>query len=353
MRMRGGAESGRQCTIAVAGDVMLGRLVNDAMFEHGGGHPWGNVTPLLWRADAFLINLECAITPRVVRWHDGHYKPFHFRADPGAIESLRMARVDCVSIANNHILDFGPDGLLDTIEALNRAGIAHAGAGRDLHAAGAPALVTTPNGVRIAVVAFADYPSSWAATADAPGLNFTPVSVDAEPFALINAAIADARALADLVIFSIHWGPNMRAHPTPEFREFACRVIEAGADLFWGHSAHVVQGIELYHGRPILYDTGDFVDDYATDRRLRNDLSALFLLDVAGSRIERIQLVPVHIGHMQVNLATGENRAWIASRLIRLCEEMGTELVDAAERLTIDVRVGTHAGLPIESANER
>ncbi|HEX6048395.1 MAG TPA: CapA family protein, partial [Gemmatimonadaceae bacterium] len=240
-----------------------------------------------------------------------------------------------------------------TIEALNRAGIAHAGAGRDLQAARAPALLTTPNGVRIAVVAFADYPASWAATADAPGLNFTPVSVDTEPFALITAAIADAQALADVVIFSIHWGPNMRAHPTPEFREFARRVIEAGADVFWGHSAHLVQGIELYHGRPILYDTGDFVDDYAVDRRVRHDLSALFLLDVVGSRIERIQLVPVAIGHMQVNLATGENRAWIASRLIRLCEEMGTELVDAAERLTIDVRVGTHAGLPIESANER
>jgi poly-gamma-glutamate synthesis protein (capsule biosynthesis protein) len=327
---------------------MLGRLVNDAMFEHGWSHPWGNVTPLLWQADAFLVNLECAITARIVRWHDGHYKPFHFRADPGAINSLRFARVDCASIANNHILDFGPDGLLDTIHPLDAAGIAHAGAGRDEHAARAPAVVTTLNGVRIGVVAFADYPASWAATADSPGLNFMPVSVKPAALARITEAIAEARSLADLVIFSMHWGPNMRSHPTPEFRDFAHSVIGAGADLFWGHSAHVVQGIELYQGRPILYDTGDFVDDYAVDAALRNDLSALFLLEVAPPHIERIQLVPVRIGHMQVNLATGEHRQWIANRLGKLCREMGTEVTDRGGRPTIDVHARLHEPVPAD-----
>jgi poly-gamma-glutamate synthesis protein (capsule biosynthesis protein) len=341
-------EPNARSTIALAGDVMLGRLVNDAMFDHGWGYPWGNVTPLLWQADAFLINLECAITARLVRWHDGHYKPFFFRADPGATRSLRTARVDYASIANNHILDFGPDGLFDTIRALDEAGIAHAGAGSDQHAARAPAVIGTPHGLRVAVVAFADYPASWAASAESPGLNYTPVSVEPEPLALITAALDDARALADLVVFSIHWGPNMRSHPPPAFREFARRVIAAGADLFWGHSAHVVQGIELFQGRPILYDTGDFVDDYAVDRRLRNDLSALFLVDLAGSRIEHIHLVPVHIGHRQVNLATGDDARWIATRTIRLCEEMGTEVTDVAGRLTIDVGAGTHASMPVE-----
>jgi poly-gamma-glutamate synthesis protein (capsule biosynthesis protein) len=342
MSNQGAVERGRPNTIALAGDVMLGRLVNDAMAEHGWPHPWGNVTPLLWQADAFLINLECAITARVVRWHDGHYKPFHFRADPGAIESLRMARVDCASIANNHILDFGPEGLLDTIHALDAAGIAHAGAGRDEQAARAPALVTTRHGVRIAVVAFADYPASWAATADSPGLNFMPVSVEPAALARITEAIAEARSLADLVVFSIHWGPNMRSHATPEFRAFARRVIGAGADLFWGHSAHVAQGIELFQGRPILYDTGDFVDDYAVNAALRNDLSALFLLEVAPPHVERIHLVPVHVGHMQVNLATGGDRRWIANRLVRLCEEMGTEVTDVGGGLTIDVHARMH-----------
>jgi poly-gamma-glutamate synthesis protein (capsule biosynthesis protein) len=327
---------------------MLGRLVNDAMFEHGWAYPWGNVTPLLWQADAFLVNLECAITARIVRWHDGHYKPFHFRADPGAIDSLRMARVDCASIANNHIVDFGPDGVLDTIHALDAAGIAHAGAGRDEHAARAPALVTTRHGLRIAVVAFADYPASWAATAESPGLNFMPVSVEPGVFARVTEAISEARSLADLVVFSIHWGPNMRSHPPPEFRDFAHHVIGAGADLFWGHSAHVVQGIELFQGRPILYDTGDFVDDYAVDPALRNDLSALFLLEVAAPKVERIHLVPVQIGHRQVNLATGDRRRWIANRLVRLCAEMGTEVADVAGRLTIDVHVRMHEPVAVD-----
>ena len=129
----------------------------------------------------------------------------------------------------------------------------------------------------------------------------------------------------------------MRARPTSGFRKFAHRVVAAGADLFWGHSAHVVQGVEIHQGKPILYDTGDFIDDYAVHEDLRNDLSALFLLRITPPAVERLELVPVRIRRMQVNLATGEERAWIMRRLTKLCAEMGTTVTESAEGLAVSV----------------
>ena len=315
-------------TLAIAGDVMLGRLVNDVLAERGPRYIWGDVTPLLWDADAFLINLECAITTRAVRWHDGHYKPFYFRADPHAVEALRIARVDFASLANNHIEDFGPDGLLDTITSLDQAGIAHAGAGRDLAQAIAPAVLRV-KGQRIAILAFADYPPAWAATPTSPGLNYTTVSVLDGAFERVAAAIDAARSAADVVIFSIHWGPNMRERPPEEFRRFAHRVIEAGATIFWGHSAHVTQAVELLPRRGIiLYDTGDFVDDYVVDPDVRNDLGALFLVRLCGGVIEHAALVPTRIRHRQVNRATGDDRQVFVQRMERLCQEVGGSVVE-------------------------
>ena len=115
-------------------------------------------------------------------------------------------------------------------------------------------------------------------------------------------------------------------------------MIEAGADVFWGHSAHVVQGVEVWQGKPILYDTGDFVDDYAVDPELRNDLSALFLLRIRPPAIARIDVVPVAIGRCQVNRARGAERNWFGERFTALCAELGTDVhvVDGA----MTIRVG-------------
>lgn len=324
-------------TLAVAGDVMLGRLVNEAIAREGFAYPWGNVVPTLRQADLFLINLECALTTQTERWHDrGQYKPFYFRAEPSVVETLKIGRVDFASLANNHAVDFGIQGMLDTVAVLDQAGIAHAGAGRDLAAARVPARLAAA-GLQVTVLAFADYPLAWAATPTSPGISYTPVSLAPEDFASVEGALADARQQGGLVIFSIHWGPNMRSRPTQAFRDFAYRVIDAGADIFWGHSAHVAQGIEIYGGKLILYDTGDFVDDYAVTAELRNDLSALFLVRIESSSLVRVELIPVSISKMQVNLAAGQDREWFVQRLRSLCAEMGTELM--ADKETVSVKL--------------
>jgi len=323
-------------TIALAGDVMLGRGVAETIALQGFAHPWGNLLPRLWEPDLFLINLECALTSETQEWGDPSVKPFHFRADPSAVRTLRLARVDCATIANNHIADFGTAGLLETVRTLDAAGIAHAGAGSRQTAAQAPARLLARQW-RIAVVAFADQPPEWAAGPETAGLNYTPISTYPPQFAAIERALAEARTGADFVVFSAHWGPNMRSRPTALFRAFARRVVDAGADIFWGHSAHVPQGIEVRNRKLILYDTGDFVDDYAVDRALRNDLSALFLVRVGTSGVEQLDLLPVQIGGCQVNLAEGQDRAWTLNRIARLSEEMGTMFTPTDKGLALSI----------------
>ncbi len=321
----------RNLTIALAGDVMLGRGVDAVIARRGHAYPWGDMLPVLWEAGLFLVNLECAITDRTTRGRDGGLKPFYFRAHPSAAGTLRVARVDFASLANNHACDYGAEGLLDTVRVLDRAGIRHGGAGSNLASAERPAVLTA-NDHRVAVVACADFPPQWAAGPDVPGIHYLPVPAEPPDFDRIARALAEARRHADLVILSIHWGPNMRDQPTLEFREFAHRMVGAGADIFWGHSAHVVQGVERLEGRLILYDTGDFLDDYAVDGVLRNDLSALFLVRIENHRITGLELVPVKIADCQVNRATGEERGRFIRAFTARCGELGTPVAEKPDR---------------------
>lgn len=163
------------------------------------------------------------------------------------------------------------------------------------------------------------------------------ISLDDEALARISSGIARARAQdADLVVFSNHWGANFVERPSPAFRSFAKRVIELGADIYYGHSAHICQGIEIHQGKPILYDTGNFIDDYAVHPRLRNDRSCLFKVMFAGSKLARIELFPVSLNVAHVTLARGEDFAAICGRMEMLCKEMGTKLTRGADRLVYE-----------------
>jgi len=324
-------------TVVLGGDVMLGRGVSATVRRKGAAHPWGDLLPLLWNADLFLVNLECAITQRTLPYAGGAAKPFYFRADPALLEVLRIGRVDGVSLANNHAEDFGVMGLTDTIRLLGQAGIAHAGAGGNRSLAADPAHLRA-RGLRVGLVAFADHPREWAAMPFFPGISYTPVTVDPAEFLPVRLAIEAARAMADLVVFSMHWGPNLRERPSPGFRAFAHRVIESGADIFWGHSAHLLQGIEVHDDRLILYDTGDLIDDYAPDPVRRTDLSALFSLRLGRGAVERLDVHPIQIRDCQATLAQGENYRRVVQRLGALSAELGTTLLPADWGLTLPVK---------------
>ena len=318
---------GAMITLALTGDVMLGRGVAEVLDNRMRPEaPWGDVMPLLDAADLRIINLECAITDNERPWTRTP-KVFHFRAQPSAIETLRTARIDGCSLANNHTLDFEEQGLLDTLEHLDAAGIRHAGAGRNREEAADPAILTVPadHTRRVALLAFTDNEPPFAAGIDRPGTNYLPVSLKPEVLRRVERTVSYVREMGvGTVIFSNHWGPNMVQRPKEIFRRFARAVIDRGVDIYYGHSAHVFQGVEIYRGKPILYDTGDFIDDYAVDPKFRNDWSFLFQVSIEEGRFERLDLTPVKLSYARVDLATGGERETILDRMERLSAEMGT-----------------------------
>jgi poly-gamma-glutamate capsule biosynthesis protein CapA/YwtB (metallophosphatase superfamily) len=321
-------------TLALAGDVMLGRGVAEELRRLRPDEPWGDLLPLLAAADLRFVNLECAITPSPGLW-ERTPKMFLFRAEPRAIEALRAARIDAVALANNHTLDAEVGGLRDTLALLDGAGIRHAGAGETLADARRPAVVSA-NGTRVGLVAMTDNEEPFAAGPRNPGTNYLPISLDAEVLDVVEGMVAAARAAgAEVVVLSSHWGPNMVARPPPLFRRFAHAVIERGVDVFWGHSAHVVQGVEVYLHRPILYDTGDFLDDYAIDPEMRNDRSFLFRVQLEGAVPAAVELVPAMLTYAQVNRARGAEAAAIVARMRELSRELGTEFSRGGDGLLL------------------
>jgi poly-gamma-glutamate capsule biosynthesis protein CapA/YwtB (metallophosphatase superfamily) len=312
----------RTVKLALAGDAMLGRTVAEAIRERGPDALVAEeVVAVANEADLFVLNLECCISERGER-EPG--KPFSFRAPPAATELLGQLRVDCVTLANNHALDYGAEALLDTLAYLHAAGIASVGAGADREQARAPATLEA-HGFRLAVLGCADDPREWDAAPAAPGI----------AYGLDWVADAVERVEADAVLVTPHWGPNMATAPLPQIRRAAARLRAVGATLVAGHSAHVFHGVE----GSILYDLGDFLDDYAVDPDLRNDLGLLFLVELDDEGPVRLEAVPLKLEFCHTRLAASEDAAWIGERFTDACRKLGTEVGEERGRLVVSLRV--------------
>ncbi|XRG91215.1 CapA family protein (plasmid) [Haladaptatus sp. SPP-AMP-3] len=312
--------------LGFTGDVMLGRLINERQRQRSVSGVWGNVEGTLRALDGLFINLECCLSAGGTLWTDT-YRPFHFRADPDwAIPALESVGVEWTNLANNHVLDYGPDALADTVGHLDDAGIRHSGAGADLEAACSPAFVTV-DGLEVALVSFTDNTPEFAAKSDKAGTAYVNFDVT-HPQAVRRVGRSLARARTedpDLLVASLHWGPNMRTEPTVEFREFARWLAEEGVDIVHGHSAHVFQGVEVIDDTLVLYDTGDFVDDYATDSERHNDRGFLFEVTVSDGEPSELRLRPTEIYDLAVHEAEHYAGTWSVQRMDALSSAFGTE----------------------------
>jgi poly-gamma-glutamate synthesis protein (capsule biosynthesis protein) len=308
---------------------MLGRGVAEAIVA--GREPLldPDVIALADGCDLFLLNLECCISERGEPW-PAPGKPFFFRAPPRAAELLASWGVDCVTLANNHALDFGRVALLDTLEHLRAAGVAAVGAGAGVQEARAP-LALTAAGCRVEVVAASDHPADFAAAEVRPGIAFADLGAGVPEW--LAGTVAERAAAAD-VLCSVHWGPNMTAEPVPHVRAAAGALLDAGATLVVGHSAHVPHGA----GPGVLYDLGDFLDDYAVDRRLRNDLGLLFLVTLEGDGRIVAEGVPLALDFCHTRLAGGAEAELVRERLWRACVRLGApaEVVEGRVRVRLD-----------------
>jgi len=311
-------------TIGFCGDVMLGRKVDEMIGQAGYYYPWGNMLPIMQQTDFNIANLETALTTS----HHRVRKTFNFKAAPDRVATLKAGNIHAVNLANNHILDFSVSGLTDTIHALQEADIKYVGAGRSRAEARQPAFITY-RGSRIGLLGFTDNEPGWRAGLSAGTNYLDPFDTRDRLHALL--AVEQLAREADLAIVSIHWGPNMRDKPDPAFVSLAHEMVEAGADIIHGHSAHIFQGIEVYHDKLILYDTGDYVDDYVTDVFLRNDHSFFFMAEASGKEVIRLQLVPVVISNCQVNMAPAADSSRAIRRIQRLSRPWQTDISPEGE----------------------
>ena len=301
--------------LALFGDVMLGRLVNRELRRRSAVFPWGDTLPLLQEADWRVCNLECVISdqrPSVLP-----DKVFHFRSDAKNLAVLTAAKIDAVSLANNHTLDFGKDAMFDMLTRLDRAGIVHSGAGRNIADAMHPA-IGTGGGLRIGMLACTDNEPEWAAEPAAPGVFYLPIGSTEEAAPLLQS-VRHLRPMVDVLIVSLHWGPNWGSTPPPAQVRLARHLIQAGADVIFGHSGHVVRAVEIFRGKPIIYCAGNFVDDYAVDEIERNDQSFIFVLVIEEGRIIGLRLYPTLIARFQATVARGREADEILERMGRLC----------------------------------
>ncbi|MFB6166440.1 MAG: CapA family protein [Haloarculaceae archaeon] len=329
--------------VGFTGDVMLGRLVDERQRRRPPAAVWGDLGDRLRALDGLCVNLECCLSTRGRPWRRT-YRPFHFRADPTwAVPALADVGVDYASLANNHLMDYEEPALADTLAALDDAGVAHAGAGADRRAAREPARFAIENDagdpLSIAAVSFTDNTPEFAAGPSRPGVAYVEFDPDdAETRRVVERSLAAARATdPDLLVGSLHWGPNMRTAPPERHRRFARLLVEAGVDLLHGHSAHVFQGIEVLDGAPVLYDCGDFVDDYAVDPVRRNDRSFLFEVVVDGGAIRELRLHPTEIDDCAVWAADSATGMWSRRRMRALSAPFGTEFSQAGQALVLDV----------------
>jgi poly-gamma-glutamate synthesis protein (capsule biosynthesis protein) len=319
----------KRINIGLMGDVMLGRIVSEELKRQDFRYPWGNVIAHLKSMNMNLINLETTFT----RSKHAVSKVFNFKSEPVNVQSLKEANITVANLANNHILDFSEEGMEDTIRFLNKEGIKHVGAGKGIEEAMRPVVIACGD-LRIGILGCTDNEPGWAADGK-PGINYVDIE-NKRQRAQIVRAIKDLKAVCDLCIVSIHWGPNMLERPSADFISFGHEMIDGGADVIHGHSAHIFQGIEIYKSKIVLYDTGDFIDDYRVDTTLRNDRSFLFVLHVSEKKSLGLTMMPVLISDCQVNFAEDKDHKWCIRRMQNLSEELGTRINGDGEVLFPD-----------------
>jgi poly-gamma-glutamate capsule biosynthesis protein CapA/YwtB (metallophosphatase superfamily) len=316
-------------TVALAGDTMLGRGVGEAL---GNRPPESLVAPevveIARSADLFVLNLECCISERGSPW-PAPGKPFFFRAPPVAVHTLRHLGVSAVTVANNHALDYGREALEDTLRHLDGAGIVAVGAGSDPDAARQPAVLEA-EGFRLGLLGLTDHPEDFAATPDGAGVAFADLRSGVPHW--VSESIRDLDA--DAVLVTPHWGPNMTAEPVRHVRRAARQLEEAGATLVAGHSAHVFHGV----GGRVLFDLGDFLDDYAVDAALRNDLGLLWLVTLDERGPVDLEAVPLSLDYCFTRLAEGADAEWVRARFRRACAALGADVAERDCRLTVSLR---------------
>jgi poly-gamma-glutamate capsule biosynthesis protein CapA/YwtB (metallophosphatase superfamily) len=287
---------------------------------------WGDALHELERAqvDLRIVNLETAITSAETPWPR---KGIHYRMHPQNIGCLTAAQISACTLANNHLLDWGYDGLSETLKTLDAAGIAHSGAGNDAEEAMKPSVLDVPGKGRVLLFSFGSttsgIPEEWKATSISPGVNLLDDLSEATAARVADQMRAHQQP-GDLIVASIHWGSNWGYEIPRNQTVFAHRLIEEGVAIVYGHSSHHVKAIEVFKGRLILYGCGDFLTDYegiSGYEMFRGDLALMYLieLDSCSGALITARLVPMRMRRFRLERAGAADAEW----LCKLLNELG------------------------------
>ncbi|HEU4343229.1 MAG TPA: CapA family protein [Candidatus Binatia bacterium] len=298
---------------------------------------WGDALAELQRVapDARAVNLETSVTRSGEPWPKG----INYRMHPANVGCLTAAGIDVCVLANNHVLDYGYAGLVETIETLRRTGLKTTGAGRTLADARRPAVVEPVAGFRVVVHGFGSetsgIPPSWAAAEELSGVNFLPDLSD-ETAAAIEDRVRAVKQSGDVTIASIHWGSNWGYEVPCDHVRFAHRLIDGGVDIVHGHSSHHPRPIEVYRNRVILYGCGDFINDYEGIRgydEYRADLVLMYFaaLNPASGDLVQMRMTPMQIRNMRLNRASPRDAQWLRDTLSRISIGFGSAVESDAD----------------------
>ena len=297
--------------LSFAGDVLLASGVESLIEQKGTEFIISDVKHIFEESDISMVNLECAISERGTKAPD---KQFTFRAKSQTLDVLKSSKIDIVSLANNHTLDFGVEALLDTFQNLKDYGIKYAGAGMNMDEAARPVFIEE-NGIKIAFIASSRVIPvvSWTAGENTPGL-----AVTYDPKRTLEE-IASAKKQADIVVVYVHWGEERKEMPLDYQKNMARAYIDEGADIVVGSHPHVLQGLEFYKGKLIAYSLGNFI--FTDSRKDTMVLQA----EVNKSGVESVRIIPCRIENLRPVLIKDE--------------EESSKLIEKVESLSFDVEI--------------
>ncbi|MHA7962632.1 CapA family protein [Paenibacillus sp. CAU 1782] len=300
-----GVEPGDAVSLSFVGDVLPGEYLTALMEQQGYDYPYRQALLYLSEPDIMAGNLEMPVTKRGTPIQN---QPYVYKGSPDALPALRDAGFDVLSLATNHAMDQGVEGLLDTIKHLDEAGLGHMGTGNNDKEAFAPHIIET-KGIKVAYIGLSHVIplSSLKADRNTPGIAETYDTTRA------TAAIKSAKEAADIVVVMVHWGKDGMDKPVDSQKSLAKAYIDAGADLIVGSHPHVLQGFEMYKGKWIAYSLGNFVfTAYPKDQ-----LAETGVLDALCSKDGECSLTfnPMKVTVGQPTPMTGEEAETLLRRL--------------------------------------
>lgn len=326
--------------IVATGDILLGRGVERALKKSGKDYDFvfKEVEELLKQGDIVFGNLEGPLTDSehsLTGISDGG--KYILRSRPAALDSIKAAGFNLLSLANNHILDYYEAGLFDTMRLLSDSGIAFAGAGENIEAARKPAIIEV-KGVRVGLLAYTDM--AEIVYGGSPNLSFVAgekkAGVAPRKLDHILEDIENVRENVDLLMISLHWGIEESFKVQPQQREFAYRLLDNGADMIIGHHPHQCQGIEIYKGKPIIYSLGNFIFDQNDPE---NQQSFIINLEYSEKQLKQFTAIPVKtLGKCSVVPTSGSETSVVIEREMNLSRNFGTlcEAIDNRIAFTIE-----------------